>query len=85
MNKKNIQNYIKHQDMLFLARQSHKTEIENELTEMLVDKWHKLTFEEQQYIETLPNPFSLNDPRIYLDRLPTTFDENDPNFIKMPE
>jgi len=80
-----IREYIKFTDMLFLARESKKITIEEELTEMLVDKWHKLTFEEQQYIETLPNPFSLNDPRSYLDRLPTTFDENDPNFLKMPE
>lgn len=82
---KNTQNYIKYLDMLFLARQSHKTEIEEELTEKLVDIWNSLSVEEQQYIETLPTPFSLDDPRSYLDRFPTTLDENDPNYIRMPE
>jgi hypothetical protein len=75
-----MKKYLKLQDELFLLRKK-----EEELTEQLTDIWNTLTDDEQKHIESLPQPFSLNDPRTYLDRLPTTFDENDPMFIQQPK
>jgi hypothetical protein len=81
-----VSEYLKIQDELFLLRNNNGDEQRDiELTEQLTDIWNKLTIEDQNHIESLPQPFSLDDPRTYLDRVPVTLNENDPMFIKQPQ
>lgn len=75
-----VNKYLGIQDELFLLRKR-----DDELTEQLTDIWNTLSVDEQNDIEAMPKPFSLNDPRTYLDRIPTTLDENDPMFIQQPK
>lgn len=78
-----INDYLKLRDKLFIEGNGNEQR-ELELTEQMVDIWNKLSDVDRTHIESLPQPFSLDDPRTYLDRMPQTFDENDPMFIQQP-